>query len=46
MSAHSTEKLADILLLGRAGMNAASIKDIKSTINATLATSPLYSTLF
>lgn len=46
MSAHSIEKLADILLLGRAGMNAASIKDIKSTINATLATSPLYSTLF
>jgi hypothetical protein len=46
MTAENINKLKDISLLGRAGINTTTIEDIKSTINATIKTSPLYSAPF
>ena len=46
MTVKNINKLKDISLLGRAGINAVTIEEIKSTINATIERSPLYSTLF
>jgi hypothetical protein len=43
MAVADADKLKDILLLGRAGINAATIVDIKTTITATVKRSPLYS---
>jgi hypothetical protein len=46
MTAENSEKLKDISLLGRAGINAVTIEEIKSIINTTIEKSPLYSPLF
>ncbi|MFQ3323517.1 MAG: hypothetical protein ACI90U_001340 [Pseudomonadales bacterium] len=46
MTAADADKLKDIPLLGRAGINAATVADIKTTITATVQRSPLYSTQF
>jgi hypothetical protein len=46
MTAENINKLKDISLLGRAGINTTTIEDIKSTINATIKISPLYSAPF
>jgi hypothetical protein len=43
MTTENINKLKDISLLGRAGINTTTIEDIKSTINATIKISPLYS---
>jgi hypothetical protein len=46
MTAENINKLKDISLLGRAGINTTTIEDIKSAINATIKVSPLYSASF
>ncbi|MFT6310130.1 MAG: hypothetical protein ACJAQS_000492 [Porticoccus sp.] len=43
MTAADANKLKDISLLGRAGINAATVADIKTTITAAVKRSPLYS---
>jgi hypothetical protein len=44
MAVADADKLKDISLLGRAGINVATVADIKTTITATVKRSPLYST--
>jgi hypothetical protein len=46
MTAENINKLKDISLLGRAGINATTVEDIKTTITATVKISPLYSPPF